>query len=347
MKDYRRAEEAVLMGQNQNPLTLAKASLDRDDLTAAASHWERARALLPTAILKSSDSLDILLGLERYDEAEALMRERQKRFPRDRFCLIGLARIAEQRGPIEEALKRWEFARDRVSDSVDGYLGCVRCLLALGRLDEADIQCALAIRRDPHRIHAYLESARISDRRNDTRESLARWRRLAETFKYPPAFAFVSKAMAELGRADEAEAYLHEPFLLYPNDLEISVARAHFAQRRGDLVAACERWAVVRAIAPYFILAYHEGVQCLIGADRHKEADAVLLGAIERFPDEVWPLREFAQLAHNRKDWNEAVTRWESLRRVFPDEATGFVMGAQALIAAGRDHEAAVLLGQS
>jgi hypothetical protein len=59
----------------------------------------------------------------------------------------GLARIAEPRGDIEEALKRWTVVIGRVRDSSEGEAGCARCLIALGRLDEAEARL-----EDPSRI---------------------------------------------------------------------------------------------------------------------------------------------------------------------------------------------------
>src|ERR1700722_692974 len=114
-------EEGVLMDQSQNPIYLAKRAVTSDNLVEAASQWERALLLMPNGIVESPDSLDILLGLKRYDEANALMRERQKRFAGDRFCLMGLARTAEARGDIAEALKRWEVVRSRVRNNIEGF----------------------------------------------------------------------------------------------------------------------------------------------------------------------------------------------------------------------------------
>jgi tetratricopeptide (TPR) repeat protein len=343
MRESQRADEAVLMDQTQNPLNLAKLSLDRGAEDAATSHWERARLLVPNTVLTSPDSLEILLGLKRYDEAEALMRERQKQISGDRFCSIGFARIAEQRGDVEEALKRWVIARDRNRDLPVGHLGCARCLMVLDRLDEAEAQLDGALRRTSEPIFPLLERARISDRRNDWPESLTRWKYIAETFKFAPAFGSYAKALAELDRHDEAEAWLEEPSRLYPRDLEIAVTRAHLAQRRGDLTATCDRWAAVRRMDPHFLAGYHEGARWLVKAGRHDEADAVLRFAIERFPDQAWPLRDFASQAHDRGEWEEAAARWDSLRRQFPEEEAGYSMGAQALRAAGRDDEAAGL----
>jgi predicted Zn-dependent protease len=166
---------------------------------------------------------------------------------------------------------------------------------------------------------------------------------LAETFQDAPAFAGVAKAMLELGRADEAEAYMAEPSRLYPSDLEIAVTYAHVAERRGDLRTACARWARVRATDPNFYLGYTKGARCLLEAGLPAEADAVLEVAIERFPDQAWPLREFARLAHDRKGWDEATLRWQALRERFPEEEHGYSLGAEALNAAGRHDEAALL----
>ena len=121
--DLSRHDEAVVMDQHLNPLYQAKQSIGRNDVESAAALWERARLLTPTAVLTSPDSLDILFGLKRYDEADTLMRERAKRFPRDRTYLIGLARGAEERGDLDEALKRWAVVRDRMMDSILGHHG--------------------------------------------------------------------------------------------------------------------------------------------------------------------------------------------------------------------------------
>jgi tetratricopeptide (TPR) repeat protein len=342
MQHLHRRDEAIVMDQNQNPLTLAKSCLASDPVQAATL-WERARVIVPDTVLRSPDSLTILLELKRYDEAEALMRERQKRIRGDRLCLTGLARIAEARGDMEEALKRWDVVRRRVQDSLEGYVGSARCLVELDRLDEAEAELKRALRYGPNGHGMLVGLARISDRRKNWEQSIQRWRHLAETFQDAPAFAGVAKAMLELGRADEAEAYMAEPSRLYPSDLEIAVTYAHVAERRGDLRTACARWARVRATDPNFYLGYTKGARCLLEAGLPAEADAVLEVAIERFPDQAWPLREFARLAHDRKGWDEATLRWQALRERFPEEEHGYSLGAEALNAAGRHDEAALL----
>jgi tetratricopeptide (TPR) repeat protein len=299
--------------------------------------------LLPNTIARSEEAFEVLLGLKRYDEADALMQERGKRNRHDRFYLLALAQSAEQRGDMEEALKRWQVARDRVRDTVDTYHGCARCLVALGRLDEAETHWNRAILRSPRNTYSMAGRARISDLRQDWVESLVRWKPLALEYHEPQAYAAYANALIELGRAAEAEAFLEEPSYSLPRALEIARLRAHLAARRGDLPVACDRWALVRATVPSLSEGYHHGAECLAKAERHVEADAVMQSAMQRFPEEAWPVRRFAALAHDRQDWPEAVSRWEALRQRFPEDADGYWRGAEALRGCGRDAEAAAL----
>jgi tetratricopeptide (TPR) repeat protein len=331
LKAHQAAVETDLMDQNLNPLHLAKEALDRNDPAAAAMHWERARALLPGVTLTSDDSLTLLIALERYDEAEALMYRRHAAMPRDRQYLFGLARIGEARGDIAQALTRWETARDSARDQAEGYLGCARCLRILGRLDEAERQLNAAVRRAPDEIFPLLERARVSDQRQAWPASLERWKHIAEVHAFPPAFAFAAKAMVELGQADEAEAYLREPAALYPRDLEIAIERAIVAARRGDSTALFDRWAYVRWMSPDFQLGYIESTRCLLEAGRQAEAEDVLRQAIDRFPGEVWPFRDFARLAHDRGDWEEAASRWSLMQQHHPSETDAVERGAEAV----------------
>lgn len=342
LKLRQREDEDGLASRDPNPIQLTQLALERGELVEAHSRWDQARILLPNVTIESRDSLGILLGLKRYDEAEALMREGWKRFPLDRFYLTGLAIIAEQRGDFQEALKRWEATRDG-ADKPLAYAHGGICLRALGRLDEADTLFDEAIRLDPDYVFAWLERARVSDKRLDWPESLVRWKFLADHFNFGPGFAGHAKALSELGRIDEAEAYLDVAATLHPSDLEIAVTRSHLARLRGDRVAECERWGETRRIAPYVPIGYSEGAQCLFNAERYEEADAVMRTAIERFPNEAWPLFDFANIAHRRQKWNEAIVRWDVLRLRFPDHEAGYSHGIGALDAAGRHEEATAL----
>jgi len=133
------------------------------------------------------------------------------------------------------------------------------------------------------------------------------------------------------------------PASAYPGDLEIAITRSHLAERRGDLNAACERWLRVRAVRPDYRAGYEEGARRLFEAGRYADADAVLQTAIERFPEQPWPLINYARHAHDCQDWREAAARWAVLRDRFPDQSDGYTLAAEALRAMGQEAEAATL----
>ena len=212
---------------------------------------------------------------------------------------------------MEEALTRWVVVREKARDGVDGFLGCGRCLETLGRLDEAERQFGLALRRVPDELRTLVGRAVVSDRRRDWQRSLERWKFMAEEFKYPPANAFVAKALAELGRIEEAEEYLRQPSMFYPqgrgNCHHIRQPRSA-ARRPGHCRRSLDPCAVGCSLFPRGM---GGRCKCLAAAGLANDADTVLRAAIARFPDKSWPPVQFARLAHERRDWGEAVARWE------------------------------------
>jgi tetratricopeptide (TPR) repeat protein len=343
LKERQRDDELRLMGDELNPLHMAKLALERDELASAASRWEEARDRMPNFIYESDDSLVILLGLKRYDEAEALMHSGLRRNRHDRRWRKGLAKIAEHRGDFEEAARRWRAAQAGGMETTEAWIHEGICLRALNRLDEADAVYLKILRMDSTDLGAQIERARVSDERRDFVQSEARWRALTEHHKHAFIAAGHARALAQLGRNDEADEVLERTAAIYPADLDIALARTHVAEARGDLVAACERWAELQRVQPYFKQGYTERARCLLSVDRQAEADAIMRIAIDRFPHDDWPLLEFANLAHYRQDWPEAAARWEAFRSRFPNRDEGFSRGRDALNAAGRHDEAAAL----
>jgi predicted Zn-dependent protease len=153
----------------------------------------------------------------------------------------------------------------------------------------------------------------------------------------------VARALVKLGRIEEAEQRLKEAQSRHPIAHEIAVARARLAAQTGDKEEAVLRWADSRRRFPLLPFGYQGGFRQLLEMDRQMDAEAILLAAMDRFPEEAWPRVEHASLAHTRKDWAAASERWAVVRAGWPDRPDGYVRGAEALAALGRPEEAAQL----
>jgi tetratricopeptide (TPR) repeat protein len=344
------ADEALLRDNELNPLNQAKKALDRGDLVAAAELWQVARQKMPLVIYESDDSLPILLGLKRYEEAEAFVTEGQRRLPRDFRWRRDSARIAEARGDHIEAARRWREAQSggAPADEILGAMGREgMCLRAAGQLDEAEAALERTIRLDPANVLAQVEHAKLSGDRKDWEQCAARWRALVEKIQMPVMFGGYADALMHLNRLDEADAMLDKAVLVYPGDQGIALARCYVAEQRGDFEEASSRWATAQRNSPYLEPIYSHRARCLERLGRCDEADAVLSEAIGRFRDNEWALREYAEFAQRRQDWNEACLRWAALRAKFPENEAAYVEGRVALRAAGRQEEAEALRRES
>jgi tetratricopeptide (TPR) repeat protein len=343
------ADEALLRDNELNPLNLAKKAVDRGDLVAAAELWQVARQKMPLVIYELDDSFAILLGLKRYEEAELFVAEGQRRSPRDFRWRRDYARIAEARGDHIEAARRWRGAQSGApADEILGAMGREgMCLRAAGHLDEAEAALERTIRLEPTNMLALVEHAKLSGDRKDWEQSAARWRALAENSQMPSMFAGYADALMHLNRLDEADAMLEKAVLVYPGDQGIALARCYIAEQRGDFEEASRRWQTAQRNSPYLEPVYSHWAHCLERLGRHDEADAVLSEAVTRFRGNEWALREYAEFAHRRQDWNEACLRWATLRAKFPANEAAYDSGRVALRAAGRQEEAEALRRES
>ena len=323
LKRLQRADEDRLAGTEVSPLHLAKAAAEAGDLVTAAARWEDARARLPEVIVESRDSLTILLALGRFDEAEALMRERRKRFVNDEHYLTGLALAAQGRKDHAGAALRWKAVRTRAPHEIEGYLMGASCLRELGQLEEAGELLRGAARVSPDDSRVWSEVMHLARARGDTDAVLEACSVLGERFNMAGGYATQARVLRELGRAEEAEALLERVLPGFTGDADIASARAELAEHADDTERAIARWSVVRRLQPASPWGYVHGARRLSRAGRHAEADAVLREAIDRFPAEPWPLTEYARIAGERGDQTEAEERRAEAARRFPAPPEG------------------------
>ena len=333
----------MLALDDANFVQRAKMAVEVGDCAAARHYWDEALVRYPNFAKRSRDALQILLGLESFDEAEALMVEGQRREPREGYYASGYALVAQRRGDLEEAIQRWSRVRRKFPGYWTGFVHAANCLRQTGKLNAADALLKKATERFPRQVEAWWEWAVVAEEREDWEAALRRWETVSDEFNngYGPVGA--AEALEKLGRGEEAEQRLKVAQSRYPLEPGIATALAGLAYRRGDKEAAVLCWADARRRFPKMAGGYQEGIRLLREMGQFANADQVAEAAVDRFPDDAWPIIEYALLAHGRQDWKEAALRWELVRERWPHRREGYELGAEALALLGREAEAAEL----
>ena len=268
-------ELQLLRLDDSNPLYRAKMALAGGDRAQALQYWTEARERLPEFVATSHDSLEILIGLDRLDEAEALMLEGRRRFPRESYYARGYAEIATRRGDHSEAVKRWTAVRKALRGVWQAYAFGAESLRELGSQDEAEALLSDAINRFPGEISCRVQHARQADSRKDWPTALQRWELVSTEFKHPLGVIGVARALREMGRFDEAEERLAAGRLSYPTVPELVIEQIHLSQARGGEAAELRSWEVLLERFPLESYGYYGAAHRLAEMRKFAEADDV------------------------------------------------------------------------
>jgi tetratricopeptide (TPR) repeat protein len=133
----------------------------------------------------------------------------------------------------------------------------------------------------------------------------------------------------------------------FPRSPGPAIEYAKHAQQRGDWEEALRRYRLAIACAPNGGRGLVGAAKALTELGRFDEADALLRKMQRRLPDDPSLRLDFAWIAHRRKDWPEAVRRWEAYREAAPNDKVGYRQGVQALRMAARTAEANNLAGEA
>jgi tetratricopeptide (TPR) repeat protein len=110
-----------------------------------------------------------------------------------------------------------------------------------------------------------------------------------------------------------------------------ALAALREAAAREDLPETIRQAEALRARFPQGAEGYQIGSKALRDSKRFGEVEALLREAMPRFPDQAWPLVEFAWAAHVKGDWDEAIRRAADLRERFPTHPAGYRVAAADL----------------
>lgn len=156
------------------------------------------------------------------------------------------ARAAEAQGNWTEALRLWGVVYERAPQRPVAVLGLMQSLVALGRLEEADMALDEGRHRFPDNVGIAIEHAEIAQKRSEFELAAQRWQEVRSRFpNRPNILAQAGAAFSEMGRFAEADELLAEATTSFPKNEKIAVAYAISAQRQGDAAEALKRWQAV------------------------------------------------------------------------------------------------------
>jgi tetratricopeptide (TPR) repeat protein len=282
--------------------------------------WRRMHAQFPDLCLKTEKALNLFIDIGRHDEAEALIQDGLRRYPRSRSLYeTASARVAYRRGDLEEALRRYDAVRRRFPQVADGYGIAAACLTALGRADEAESMLERGIRKLADNYDLSVRHAQAAVHRRDWAAALTRWKSIADGFPHLPGPLGVAQSLKEMGRLDEAEDVLIEASERFTSNPYPFVDLAGLAIAKGDLDEAIRRWKVVLDRFPWFDRAYTECAAFMCKVGRDVEADELLCLVVGRSPEYLPGYLEYARSAQRRGDWPAAAERWAMVKARFPE----------------------------
>jgi tetratricopeptide (TPR) repeat protein len=323
----------------------ALAAIGLNDRRKATSIWDSVVEHYPMELRVSPLALQLLLKLERYDEAEALMRDGRTKHPRDIYFAKGLGTVAHQRGDDDAAIEHYAVLRKQWPGEAQGYVLGAQSLARKNRTKEAEALAQQAMKLFPEEIGGYLEYARLAATAEDWVESMRRWQIVQDAFP-KRAFGYYGRAQAliGLGRYDEADEVLEEGRFMFPTESGWYAERARCAQLRGDFPEAVKRWKYRIERMPMEMYGYNNAANALQEMGEYAEAEAILRAAVERFPLEDTPMIVLAHFLHVRYDFSGEAEAWAALRQVFNDNKDSYIRGAEALRRSGRPDQADALL---
>ena len=287
--DLDHAELLMQRGHREKPRALffleglALVAQQRNDFEVAADRWARFRKRFPAWPAGYSQGGVCLAKLGRLLEADRLLEKAIRSFPNDVICHSEYAKVADIRGDLDEALRRWQLLQGVQGGGVItlayqlGTIGLAQALRKLRRFDEAERHLKEMRAAHPLNILPAIELAGIAQDRGDVEESVRRWQTVKSRFPLAPTgYSNLAALLKQHDRLAEAEEVLGDAVGRFEGDFTIAFEYADIADRRQDWESAAQRWRDVRGRFPNHGDAYRRAADALRKLGRTSEAEEVL-----------------------------------------------------------------------
>lgn len=276
--------------------------IPKDRAREASRGAEFGRLLLQRGLLAEADDLFHTLALQ---------------FPQNPVGYVGLAHSAMRAGAWERALEAWNVVNTHFSDPprFPWISWRLRVLLKLGHLDEAQNGYEKLAMNFPDRPDGLLGLAKVAMQQHRWTEACAHWTKLLQRFSDHATISWhagLAAALIELGSLHEAEAVYRDLTLSPGADPTGYVGLAQVAMRGQRWIEARARWDEVlrrfsNQAAPGWLSARATALMHLNCLD---DAEQVFRDLAKKPSGQHLGFAGLARAAMRRKDWRQALDRW-------------------------------------
>ena len=284
LKHFARLDAERLESSEQNPLYLAARAVDAGNRDLAVQHWTAAQKQLPAYVMTSETTIQVLLGLGRLDELEALLKTGLKKSPASVHYLKGLARLDETRERFGEAAAWWSLIRKGSPREIDIWIREAYCLNRAGDTAAAAQVLELGARNFPDRHDIWIPLAERQETLCKWPQALITWDYIADTLGRAIGYACGGRVCAKMGNLNGAIQRLEKGHFRFPYDLDILQRIAEVEENRGNVAQAITYWAQLRMAHPQQQIGYTEAARCMRLIGKEDEAKLITNAATERFP---------------------------------------------------------------
>lgn len=192
-------------------LEYARTAVLREDWEEALRRWQAVRTRF-NYFGGYVGCAQALSHLGRYGEAEELLREARLKFGTDPGPLSEFARVAEAKGDVAEAMKRWKAVLASFPMEITVYSSTSEACERLGEPAEAEATLRAAVARFPGELRPLTELAKLLHfKHRDFPAAAEAWAALRGTFPdNEEAYTRGADALRQAGRLDEAECLHNE-----------------------------------------------------------------------------------------------------------------------------------------
>lgn len=262
---------------------------------------------------------------------------------------LAAADDAYNRGDLDGALGVWTDLRQRHPDVLATYLHPVRALRQAGRDGEAEALLTDAVRMFPSELEPIFIYALMAQNRGEKNEAVRRFSMLLERFPaQQDSYRRIIGLLREAGRFGEAEERIVAAMDIFPTEPWFAAQYGWTALARHALDAAAQRFQICRERFPDYPDAILGAVHTLRRGGYMQQADDLLASSVDGFPADTSLALGYADHGPWMRNagllsWDQALRRWETLRKTFPTYQRGYLDGIRVLVDAGRHAEAEAL----